>query len=77
MLLLLPTISFTQHFIYLFPKKKQSAISFEIRDFPCPNPVIDGLLFYFEYLGYIYDVQIFGFQWWTDSCIDGLLLQEK
>ena len=36
------TISLPYHFIYLFPKKKQSTISFEVRNFPCPNPVIDS-----------------------------------
>ncbi len=73
----LPTISLPYHFIYLFPKEKQTTIGFKIRNFSSPNPVIDGLLFYFEYFGYIYNVQIFRFQGWADSRIDGLLLQDK
>ena len=62
----LPTISLPYHFIYLFPKKKQSTISFEVRNFPCPNPVIDSLLLNLQDFRNIYDVQIFWFQRWME-----------
>jgi len=54
-----PTISPSQHLVNLFPEKKQSSIGFEIRDFSCPNPVVNGLLLHFENLGYINDIQVF------------------
>ena len=51
----LPTLSLTQYTINLFTKKQQPTISFEVRNFPCPNPVIDSFLLNFQDFRNIYD----------------------
>ncbi|ALO48938.1 hypothetical protein AS203_07490 [Hoylesella enoeca] len=68
---------FSYHYINLFPKKKQSSISFEIRDFPCPNPVVNSLLFHLQDFGNIDDVQVFRFQWRVNGCIYFLFPQDE